>query len=84
MGTEQSKQNGQNDNNEQSKQNENNAKKQDEDKNDNQTPAEKGTKESFYDKIPITKKQLDIIIAILFAALIIFLVFGTLIGNRII
>ena len=47
-------------------------------------PIVKGKKEEIYDKIPITKKQLDIIIIILFAALIVFLVLGTLVGNRII
>ena len=56
-----------------------------EDEKDEKTPpVVKGKKEELYDKIPITKKQLDIIIIILFAALIIFLVLGTLVGNRII
>jgi len=49
-----------------------------------QKPTESvGTKESLYDKIPITKKQLDILIIILFIALIGFLVFGVLVGNGI-
>jgi len=50
---------------------------------DKEKPVSKSAKEDLYDKIPITKKQLDILIAILFAALIILLVFGTLVGNRI-
>jgi len=53
-------------------------------KDDITPPIVKGKKEELYDKIPITKKQLDVIIIILFAALIIFLVLGTLVGNRII
>lgn len=44
----------------------------------------KGRKESLYDKIPLTKKQLDIIIIFLAAAIIIFLLIGTLLGNGII
>ena len=49
-----------------------------------QKPSENdGFKESVYDKIPLTKKQLDIIIIILMIALIGFLVFGVLVGNGI-
>jgi len=60
-------------------------KEDEKDEKDEKTPPlVKGKKEELYDKIPITKKQLDIIIIILFAALIIFLVLGTLVGNRII
>jgi hypothetical protein len=44
----------------------------------------KSSKENLYDKIPLSKKQLDIIIAILIAAIIVFFVFGALIGNNII
>ena len=51
-------------------------------KND-ETPIVKGKKEELYDKIPLTKKQLDIIIVILIAAIVLFLVFGALIGNGI-
>ena len=59
--------------------------KDEKDEKDEKTPPiVKGKKEELYDKIPITKKQLDVIIIILFAALIIFLVVGTLVGNRII
>jgi len=47
-------------------------------------PKSKGVKEELYDKIPLSKKQFDIIIAVLFIALITFLTFGTLIGNGII
>ena len=47
------------------------------------SPGE-GRKESLYDKIPLTKKQLDVIIIILMAALIFFIVLGALIGNGII
>ena len=42
------------------------------------------SKESLYDRIPLTKKQLDVIIIFLIAAIIIFLIFGALVGNRII
>jgi len=48
-----------------------------------ETPKVKGKKEELYDKIPLTKKQLDIIIVILIAAIVLFLVFGALIGNGI-
>jgi len=47
-----------------------------------ESPDEKGRKESLYDKIPLTKRQLDVIIAILIAAIIIFLTLGALIGNN--
>ena len=48
-------------------------------------PSEKKpVKESFYDRIPLTKKQLDIIIIILIAAVILFFVLGALKGNHII
>ena len=63
--------------------NEDKEEKHDGQNNDKEKPVSKSTKEDLYDKIPITKKQLDILIAILFAALIILLVFGTLVGNRI-
>ena len=43
----------------------------------------KGAKESFYDKIPLSKKQLDVIIIVLVCAIIVFLVLGALIGNRV-
>jgi len=50
----------------------------------NKPPLTKGPKENFYDKIPLSKKQLDIIIVILVAALIIFFILGALVGNGII
>jgi len=46
--------------------------------------GEKAPKESFYDKIPLSKKQLDIIIIFLVAAMIITLIIGALIGNGVI
>ena len=51
-----------------------------------QTPpeAQKNAKERLYDKIPLTVKQLNVIIAILIVALVTFLVIGTLLGNGII
>jgi hypothetical protein len=42
---------------------------------------QKGIKESFYDTLPFTKRQMDIIIVMLFAALVIFFVIGALKGN---
>jgi hypothetical protein len=47
-------------------------------------PIYKGTKENLYDKIPLSKKQLNIIIVILIVAIIVFLTLGALIGNGII
>ena len=47
-------------------------------------PPRKGSKEWVYDKIPISVKQLDIIIVVLIAALIVFFVLGALKGNGII
>ncbi|MCL2151436.1 MAG: hypothetical protein FWH57_00505 [Oscillospiraceae bacterium] len=46
--------------------------------------ADIGYKESFYDKIPLTKKQLNVIIIILIIAVIVFFVLGALIGNGVI
>lgn len=52
--------------------------------NENELDAQpKGKKETLYDKIPLTVKQLDIIIAILLIAFVVFLVIGTLRGNGI-
>ena len=45
-------------------------------------PEEKGRKETLYDKIPLSKRQLDVIIAILTAAIIIFMALGALVGNK--
>lgn len=45
------------------------------------TGNQKGIKERFYDTLPFTIKQMDIIIALLFAALVIFFVIGVLKGN---
>ena len=46
--------------------------------------GEKAPKESIYDKIPLSEKQLNIIIILLVAAIIAFLIIGTLLGNGII
>lgn len=43
-----------------------------------------GAKEQLYDKIPLTKAQLDIIIVLLVIAFIVFFVIGALKGNGII
>jgi len=47
-------------------------------------PQAKWAKESIYDRIPLSKKQLNIIIIVLVIAIIFFLVMGALIGNGII
>lgn len=44
----------------------------------------KNAKESLYDKVPLSVKQLDIIIIVLVIAFVVFLTLGILIGNRII
>jgi len=44
-------------------------------------PAKNYTKEGIYDKIPLTKKQLDVIIVVLIVAIVVFLVLGILKGN---
>ena len=44
---------------------------------------EKGAKENLYDKIPVTLKQLDIIIAVMIALFVAFFVIGVLKGNGI-
>ena len=46
--------------------------------------AEMGYKESLYDRIPLSKKQLNVIIIILIIAVIVFFVLGALIGNGVI
>ena len=43
--------------------------------------AEKNAKERLYDKIPLTARQLDIIIIALIVAFIVFVVVGALVGN---
>ena len=43
----------------------------------------KGPKERFYDKIPLTVKQLDLIIICLAAAFVIFFILGVLAGKGI-
>ena len=40
----------------------------------------KGAKENLYDKIPLTVKQLDIIIAVMIALFMVFFVIGVLKG----
>jgi hypothetical protein len=47
-------------------------------------PDGRGAKEHFYDKVPLTLKQLNVIIVILIIAIILFLTFGSLIGNGVI
>ena len=42
---------------------------------------DKVPKESFYDRIPLSVKKLDIIIIVLSAALIVFFILGVLAGN---
>ena len=44
-------------------------------------PDNKGAKEHFYDNIPLSKKQLNIIIVVLIVAIIVFFVIGALMGN---
>ena len=44
-------------------------------------PRVKGAKERFYDKIPLTARQLDIIIIALAALFIVVLTVGALVGN---
>jgi len=44
----------------------------------------KGPKEKFYDKIPLSAKQLDLIIICLAAAFIVFFILGVLAGRGII
>ena len=48
------------------------------------TEIKKGAKENLYDKIPLTVKQLDIIIAVMIALFVVFFVVGVLKGNKII
>ncbi len=43
----------------------------------------KNAKERLYDKIPLTVKQLDIILVVLAVAFVVFLVLGALVGNGI-
>ena len=51
---------------------------------ENQPPADhKSAKERLYDKIPLTVKQLDVIIVICIAVIIFAFVFGALKGNGI-
>ena len=49
-----------------------------------ETKIKKGAKENFYDKIPLTVKQLDVIIMVMIALFIVFFVIGILKGNGII
>jgi hypothetical protein len=44
-------------------------------------PDNKGAKEHIYDSIPLSKKQLNIIIVVLIVAIIVFFVIGVLMGN---
>ena len=48
------------------------------------TKIKKGAKEHFYDRIPLTTKQLDIIILVLIALFVVFFAIGVLKGNGII
>ena len=49
----------------------------------NKGTTKKWSRETIYDKINITVRQLDIIIAILIIVLIVALVYGTLKGRRV-
>ena len=50
---------------------------------DNKAPAvPAGTKEHIYDRIPLSKKQLDVIIIVLIIALLFFFIVGAIVGNR--
>ena len=51
---------------------------------DSSPPKKIPRKESIYDKIPLSKKQLDVIIVILMVALVVFFILGALIGNGLI
>lgn len=44
----------------------------------------KNAKERLYDKIPLTKKQLDVIIAVLIVAFVVVFILGALKGNGLI
>ena len=52
-------------------------------KKNNETATNKGAKENLYDKIPLTVKQLDIIIAVMIVLFIVFFVVGIMKGNGI-
>ena len=47
------------------------------------TEIKKGVKENLYDKIPLSVKQLDIIITVMIVLFIVFFVIGILKGNGI-
>ena len=47
------------------------------------TEIKKGAKENLYDKIPLTVKQLDIIIVVMIVLFIVLFVIGILKGNGI-
>ena len=53
------------------------------DKTNEKAGIKKGAKENLYDKIPLTVKQLDIIIAVMIALFVVFFVIGVLKGNGI-
>lgn len=42
----------------------------------------KDAKESLYDKLPVTYRQVDLFVKILAAAIVLLLIFGFLSGNR--
>ena len=44
-------------------------------------PTKRYAKERLYDKIPLSVKQLDIILIVLAIAFVVFLVLGALVGN---
>ena len=47
----------------------------------NEATEKKGAKECLYDKIPLTLKQLDTIIAVMIALFVVFFVIGVLKGK---
>ena len=51
------------------------------DKTNEKTEIKKGAKENLYDRIPLTLKQLDIIIAVMIALFVVFFVIGVLRGK---
>lgn len=40
-----------------------------------------GTKEYFYDKLPVTKRMMDVICGLLIAAIVVALAYGIYLGN---
>ena len=53
------------------------------DETDKKAEIKRGAKENLYDKIPLTVKQLDVIIGVMIALFIAFFAVGVLKGNKI-